>query len=227
MIEKLERIVGETGRAYAKRVLLYNIINLNLKPGQEIQETELCKILELSRTPIHESLLNLSLQKLVDIYPQKGTFVALIDIDYVEAVRFNRYVLESAVVKLACETDIDRHLVDNLEENIVLQHLYLKNKNYSKLLQLDKGFHQAIFALCHKEIEYTLLEDMMPHFDRERMLSFEALAPEQIVEDHVNIIEAIKSKNAELAGQLMESHLSRAVMDQLQLLEQYPEYFKK
>lgn len=226
MIELLERKHGEPARQYAYRVLLYNIVNLNLKPGQEILETELCKLMGVSRTPIHEALLTLSMKKLVDIYPQRGTFVALIDVEYVEAVRFNRYVLESAVVKLACDYEPENPHLENLEENIILQQLYLKSKNFNKLLELDAGFHRNIFALCSKETAYTLLDDMMPHFDRERKLSFEALSTAQIVDDHILILEALKARNKDEAGRLMERHLSRALADQQRLCEEYPHYFK-
>jgi DNA-binding GntR family transcriptional regulator len=227
MIEKMDRWQGEPARQYAQRVLLYNIVNLNLKPGQEISESELSALLGVSRTPIHESLLNLSLRKLVEIYPQKGTFVALIDIEYVEAVRFNRFVLESAIVELACENDINANCINKLEKNITLQQFHLGNSNYTEMLQLDKEFHQTLFELCNKEIAYTLLEDMMPHFDRERKLSFEAFTPAQIVEDHIQIVNAIKNKDKVNARQLMEAHMTRALVDQQYLRRQYPQYFKK
>lgn len=223
----MERWQGEPARQYAQRVLLYNIVNLNLKPGQEISESELSALLGVSRTPIHESLLNLSLRKLVEIYPQKGTFVALIDIEYVEAVRFNRFVLESAIVELACEYDINTNCLNKLEKNITLQQFYLGNSHYTEMLQLDKEFHQTLFELCNKEIAYTLLEDMMPHFDRERKLSFEAFTPAQIVEDHIKIVNAIKNRDKVNARQLMEAHMTRAVVDQQYLRRQYPQYFKK
>lgn len=227
MIEMMERWQGEPARQYAQRVLLYNIVNLNLKPGQEISESELSPLLGVSRTPIHESLLNLSLRKLVEIYPQKGTFVALIDIDYVEAVRFNRFVLESAIVELACEENINYNCLSRLEKNVELQKFYLGNNNYAEMLSMDKEFHQLLFELCYKEITYTLLEDMMPHFDRERKLSFAVFTPKEIVEDHIKLLDAIKRKDKKEARQLMESHLTRAVVDQQRLRQHYPHYFKK
>ena len=114
----LERLPRETGRDYALRVLKENIINLELAPGSLVSENELSAMLGLSRTPVREALIELSKVKIVDIYPQKGSAVALIDYDLIEEARFMRNLLESAVVELVCEMATPQDIVmlkSNLE----------------------------------------------------------------------------------------------------------------
>lgn len=98
----LARRMRETGREYALRNLKDNIIHLELKPGSMVSENELAAQMGLSRTPVREALMELSKVRLVDVYPQRGSAVALIDHDLVEEARFMRGVLEGAVVELDC-----------------------------------------------------------------------------------------------------------------------------
>lgn len=98
----LARRLRETGRDYALRNLKDNIIHLELKPGSMVSENELAAQMGLSRTPVREALMELSKVRLVDVYPQRGSAVALIDYDLVEEARFMRSVMECAVVELVC-----------------------------------------------------------------------------------------------------------------------------
>ena len=68
----LDRLSAENARTYALRVLQYNIINLELVPGSTVSENELSAILNLSRTPVREALIELSKVGLVEIQPQRG-----------------------------------------------------------------------------------------------------------------------------------------------------------
>jgi len=56
------------------------IINLNFIPGLNISEKEISEKFKVSRTPVREAFVRLSQEGLLNIYPQKGTFVSLIDL---------------------------------------------------------------------------------------------------------------------------------------------------
>ena len=68
------------------------ILNLEYKPGQMISETEISEMLNVSRTPVREVFIRLSYEKLINIYPQKGTFVSLIDLHFVEESVYMRQI---------------------------------------------------------------------------------------------------------------------------------------
>ena len=72
-------------------------------------------ILNLSRTPVREALIELSKVGLVEIQPQRGSYIAKIDYELIEESRFMRLVLENAVLKLACES-ISQEYMDKLKE---------------------------------------------------------------------------------------------------------------
>ena len=94
---------SETGREYVLRILKENIVMLELEPGSRISENELAAEIGVSRTPVREALIELSKSKIVEIYPQRGSYVSRIDWGLVEEAQFMRVTLEKAVIRLACQ----------------------------------------------------------------------------------------------------------------------------
>ncbi|MGB9840258.1 GntR family transcriptional regulator [Thermovenabulum sp.] len=225
MLEILKRYPKENAREFVIRVLYHNIIYLNLKPGQQVSESEIASLLGVSRTPVREAFIELSKTSLVEIYPQKGTYISKIDLDLVEESRFARSILEKAVIKLVCGTITEDYLMF-LEDNVRLQELAVKRKDYKELLLLDNKFHEIIFKACKKELTFNLIRSMMSHFDRIRILNFAVMDMQRTVNDHKNILKAIKERNEKKAEELMEEHLTRVIYDQNYLKQLYPEYFK-
>ena len=214
-----KRYGRETGREYALRVLKENIVMLELEPGSRISENELASEIGVSRTPIREALIELSKSKIVKIYPQKGSYVSLIDWELVEEALFMRLTLEKAVVRLACQ-GIEEEKIQELEKNVKLQKFYIDNNEAGELLELDNQFHKELFAITNKIHIYRLMSVMMLHFDRLRTLRTKA------VEDHLKILEAIRNKRPLEGEQVMERHLTRYIIDEKIVKEKYPQYFE-
>ena len=76
----------ENNRAYAYRILRKNIMNSQLQPGCQLSEAELSEHLVMSRTPIHEALMMLKGEWLVDVLPQRGSIVSKISITSTRAM---------------------------------------------------------------------------------------------------------------------------------------------
>ena len=220
-----ERLLKETGREYALRMLKDNIIHLDLIPGSMLSENELSAEMNLSRTPVREALIELSKVKIVEIYPQKGSAVSLIDYDIREEARFMRNVLECAVVELACKSPSKEDLL-KLQENVRLQEFYMENRSSERLLELDNELHQMLFHMTGKDQVYQLMDSITIHFDRIRSMSLEAVKELKLVSDHHAIVEAIVAQDSDKAKTLMEKHLSRYKIDEKALRDKYPGYFK-
>lgn len=219
-----ERLSGETAKAYALREISDNIINLELKPGALVSENELAKMLGVSRTPIREALQELQNSKLIEVLPQRGSFVAGISFEAVEEAAFLRRILEIAIVDELCDR-IDDEQIGILEENVGLQEYYLNNGMSSRIMELDNEFHHALFSMCEKENIYKMTRSMMGHFDRMRVLSLHSIKDIKIVSDHRAILEAIKTGNKEKARADMEKHLMRYRFDKEELEKRFPDYF--
>ncbi|NOU88386.1 FCD domain-containing protein [Paenibacillus sp. LMG 31460] len=203
-----------------------DILKLILLPGDRISEKEISDKFKVSRTPVRESFLQLSQEGLLDIYPQKGTCVSLIDLNLVEEARFMRENLEIAVIKLACE-NFSQEKLFSLEMNLKMQEICMQEKNHAQLFQLDEGFHQTIFEECKKSNIWLMIQQMNLPFHRIRMLRLATdFNWENIYHQHVMIVEAIKNKKPEVAVKVIQEHLTMVVFDKEKLKKEFPSYFK-
>ena len=75
------------------------IISLQLPPGEPLSENELAQELGVSRTPVRESLILLREEGLVQVYPQIGSFVSLVDLGRVSEAQFVREAIECASLR--------------------------------------------------------------------------------------------------------------------------------
>lgn len=220
----LERQPAENARTYAIRVLLYNIISLELLPGSAISENELSAVMNLSRTPVREALIELSKMSLVQIFPKRSSYVSKIDYDLIEESRFIRLVLENAVLKLVC-CDISPRFLSKLKANLELQEMAGETLNADKLFELDNEFHRLLFESAGKNRTYEIIHSQMVHFDRLRTLSLKTVKQAKTIEDHKNIVHAVELHDSELAEFLITRHLTRHQVEKSELISLYPDYF--
>lgn len=221
-----KRLPRETGRDYALRTLKDNIIRLELEPGSMVSENELAAEMGLSRTPVREALIELSKVKIVEIYPQKGSVVSLVDYSLVEESQFMRNVLECAVVELDCSMAGPEDL-NKLRENIRLQAFYVESQHTDDmLLELDNQFHKTLFDIAQKPQVFTMMRNIAIHFDRVRNITLQDVTPPSIIQAHKGIVEAIAMRDPATAKTRMERHLNeyRAVEESVR--QRYPHYFK-
>ena len=67
------------------RTLRRAILKGELKPGERLMEVQLANRLGVSRTPVREAVIQLSEEsRIIEVFPQKGMRIALIDVDMVE-----------------------------------------------------------------------------------------------------------------------------------------------
>jgi len=218
-------------RNFSTRDLVYeklkeSIIKLELKPGQSVSEKEISELLNVSRTPVREAFVRLAQEELLEVYPQRGTFISLIDLDHVEEVRFIRELLERASAKLAAENPEKVDFV-TLKENLQRQRFCMDEKNYMKLFELDEEFHYIISIGAEKPRIWSVLQNFNAHLNRIRMLSLAANYNwEQILSQHLEIADAIEKGEPQRADEAMGEHLRKLRFELDSLKEEYPTYFK-
>lgn len=224
-LECLDSIKGESAREYAYRILKFNILNLYLEPGHPISENEIGERLNISRTPVREAFIRLAQDKLLDIYPQKGTNVSKINLDYVEEGWFTRITLESAIVGLLCENFVTEELIKDLEENLYMQDYYSSKKDLFKLMSMDEAFHRLLYKACKKERTCTIIEGLNYDYYRTRVLSLSSIIKlETLLVQHMDIKNAILEKDRVRAMKAMEEHLNSVKFDEEILKRDYPEF---
>lgn len=216
---------NESNREYALRVIRENIISLDIVPGSMIGEQEIAEKLDISRTPVHEALLELSKSKIVDILPQKGCHVSMINSKLIEESVFIRMTIELAIIEHACAIATEQD-IRILEENVKLQKFYVENFSTEKIMDLDNEFHRYLYEMTNKRQCYYMIQLMGIHFDRIRNLSLHTIKNLKIVDDHSAIFDAIAAHDAPKAKELLHKHLSRQQVDMQIIKKQYGEYFE-
>ncbi|MDR1535733.1 MAG: GntR family transcriptional regulator [Planctomycetota bacterium] len=208
MLNLLPRLPKEKARDYAIRVLRENIISLALEPGARVSENDLAVEMGLSRTPIREALTELGNYGIINTLPQHGNFIAKIDYRQIEEARFVRLALETAVVREACDLASQSDW-DEFAVNLHVQKMYADNGNAQKLLEMDDQFHRSIFVICDKILTYDMMRKLSVHADRVRQLSLATLKDLGVVEDHLEILAALKARDKDRAQAVMIRHLTR------------------
>src|SRR5438067_10859738 len=93
-------------RAYA--ALRDRLISLAVAPGAPIDEDALTRELGVGRTPVREAVRRLALERLVVVYPRRGTFAAAINITSLSDITDVRVQLEAhAAERAALRSDGD------------------------------------------------------------------------------------------------------------------------
>jgi Transcriptional regulators len=226
-METLSRLPQESTREYVFRSLKQNMMNFKLAPGTAMSEQEVADLLKVSRTPVREAFIRLSQEGLLDIVPQKGTYVSYIDLESVEESKFLRETLETAIMEIACKSFPDEQLFE-LQSNVILQELCYKEKNSARFYELDEALHRLIFEGCKKARIWATMQQLHAHYNRVRMLNV-AGGHEVFVllEQHKMLVQAIREKNVALGIKTIKQHLNKVRFDLKDLLEDYPEYFRQ
>lgn len=217
----------ESTREFVYRFLKTNIMHLRMPPGTALTEQDIATLLSVSRTPVREAFIQLSQEHLLDIVPQKGTYVSLIDLDSVEESKFLRETLEKTVIKIACRQFPADKLFE-LQSCISIQELCLQEHNYLKFYELDEQLHRTIFAGCQKARIWNAMQQMNTHYNRVRLLNLASnLDFNELLQQHKNLVQAIREQDVTLGSKTIALHLNRVKLDLIELSREYPGYFRQ
>lgn len=183
------------------------IVSLELEPGSLINEAELMRRLGFGRTPIREALRTLSSEKLVDVYPRRGMFVASVDVQNLSSISEVRAVLEIKAASLAAlrSTQVDRDITISL----IAQIDEIKgDPNMTKLIQLDQRIHRHIYQCTHNPFLEETLERYYGHALRIWFLALDHVENlSDAVIEHRALLKAIRDNDAAAAALAMQNHV--------------------
>lgn len=203
------------------------ILCLRFKPGEELNLQLLTEQLQVSRSPVRDALMRLAGDNLVDIFPQRGTRVSLINLKQVEEERFLRKSLEeSAVKKLIYQgKEDDWHA---MERAIADQVDAMGKSDFVLFLEADDAFHQAIFEAIGMGRIWKIIKGQGGNYHRIRLLSFyEKNVIANIIDEHRRMLAALQAKAVDTILALQNNHLSKLLQETESIVAHYPTYFTK
>jgi DNA-binding GntR family transcriptional regulator len=219
------RLPRGTAREQTLETLRRDIIALHLPPGTALSENELAASLGVSRTPVRESLILLQDEGLVQVYPQVGTFVSLVDPERVSEAQFIREAIECSSLQ---SVTLPVGAVDAaaLAENLHRQGLAAERDDAEAFFELDEDFHRTLLRLAGHESAWRTVTSQKAHLDRARRLSLGNLRPmTALVEQHRSVADALVAGDRESAVENLRAHLRDIFDDVAAIRAARPELF--
>lgn len=207
------------------RFLRQAIVSLAMPPGAVIVEKEITQRLEISRTPVRDAIRLLADERLVDIKPQSGTYVALIDRHQLEQGRLIRRALEVEGIRQAA-LHVDEAALERLQDLVTLQERAAARGRHAEFIFQDDAFHRAISELSGFEGLWPTINRSKAHLDRVRHLSTPlSQHSSKAIAQHRAVIKALASGDCERAAKAMTHHLDDAYGRLSVVLRKHAEMF--
>lgn len=199
----------------ARQAIRDAILNGRLKSGEIYNEKAMAADLGISRTPVHEALLELAVIGLVSFLPRRGIIINDYDPRDIHDIFQIRQALELWVIG---EVAGRRPPVDmtGLELSITNQEKALADDDYLAFMEADRSFHTVLVVEVDNPRMLAILDGIR---DQVQVMGLGALARigrgGEVVKEHQRIIDAIRAGDVTEARQAMAVHLenSRAAVD--------------
>jgi DNA-binding GntR family transcriptional regulator len=198
-----------------------------LTAEDRLSEQALSRRYGVSRTPIREALGRLRDDRLVQVVPQHGTYVARISIQAISDAHFIREALECAAIRPAAEQAGDEDIVA-LEENIRDQERVSESGDLDAWYLLDDAYHRYLCDLSGHGAVWPVSERAKSHLNRLRRLSLSLpdYMPEMVVE-HREIATAVGDRDPDGAERALRHHLRMVLREIPRIREEHPDYFEE
>nr|WP_297459671.1 GntR family transcriptional regulator [uncultured Halomonas sp.] len=208
------------------RVLRQSIIRMVLSPGQALSEKEIADTFDVSRQPVRESFIRLSEAGLVEVRPQRGTYVVRVSQAAVLEARFVREAVEVAVAKSAAERGLDDAVIAELYDLIERQKRCAAPHDYDRFFLLDEAFHRTLSLGAGHHAAWRVTEEVKAQLDRVRYLSVPETTPlPKLIDQHTRIVETIAERNVEAAEVSMRAHQREILQSLPELVGRFPDMF--
>ncbi|MEI2264911.1 GntR family transcriptional regulator [Erwinia sp. CGal63] len=207
--EKEEGTGRRHGGRYIYEELRRQILTLQLKHGEQLDEISLATAFGLSRSPVRDAMARLVSEGLVTILPNRTAIVTPFAIeefpDYITALD----LVQRAVTRLAAIHRSDDDIRDIEAANEAYMEMVYKG-DFSAMTERNKEFHLAIARAAGNNYLAAYYDKLLSEGQRIQHLQFDFMtrqdAPSKLGRDHDDLIAAIKAGEAENADRMAHEH---------------------
>ncbi|AWH88551.1 GntR family transcriptional regulator [Limnobaculum parvum] len=208
------------------RLLRQEIVDCTIRPGTLLSEKEISTRFNVSRQPVREAFIKLSETGLVQILPQRGTFVMKISAKRVSDGRFIREAVEIAIIRRAALAVTPEHLMQ-LKHNLHRQELAASNKRIKEFLELDDEFHRTFTQIINCPMAWETIETIKATMDRVRFMSLADVSPpESLIEQHYKIYNGLEKRDPDAAEAAMKQHLGEMISTVTTISQRNTDWFE-
>lgn len=209
------------------RILRLEIVRCLIPPGTPLSEKEVSLRFNVSRQPVREAFIKLSDTGLVQIRPQRGTWVSKISVSHVINGGFVREAIERAVAKRAVGKITNTDLY-TLEHILNQQRIAIDEGQTDDFFQLDDKFHQQLALIADCSLAWETVENIKATMDRVRYMSLDHVSPpEMLLKQHLDIFNALRAHDEKLVDAAMHHHLHEISQSILQIQQENRDWFSE
>lgn len=207
--------------------ILDRIISLKLSPGSKISENKICEEYNVSRSVIRHIFARLAQINFLTVYPQRGTYVNYIDLEYIRNALLIRLSIEKEILYRFMQKEDKSDIITKMKENMKQQEkFYHENEYLIEFKELDEEFHNYIIMSVENNAILPLINDHLLHISRWRNVYIKSgYKLSKLIDEHKSILEAIEANDTERALRCMNNHID-TVSGIASLDPEYLSYFK-
>jgi len=213
-----------------------DIVLLRMLPGQRLSENSLAERFGTSRTPVRAALIHLVEEGLIDVRPQRGTFVSRISMKAVERARFVRRALEIAIIRKAALDGMPMDCIAAIRESLIRQEALSRRlaegadpRSVAESFTLaDDDFHRGFARGIGLEDIWQVIEREKAQFDRIRFLSLPQATPiDVLIGQHRAMLDAVVKGDLPAAVAAVCAHMNEVLKVAKKLAERNRDLFAK
>jgi DNA-binding GntR family transcriptional regulator len=183
------------------------VVSGTLEPGQHLVETELARVLGVSRQPVREALHRLQAEGWVDLRPNQGAFVHVPTEQEVDQLLDVRELLEAETARLAAVTATPEGAA-RLRAIWHEGEAAVESGDVGSVVAANNAFHAAVATMAGNQV----LADLIEIVGRRVRWYYRLVVPARGREswtEHQELIVAIEGHDEERAVMIARRHTER------------------
>ena len=215
-LTNIDEIQAKSQTEQAYEYLKREILNCELPPGQQIYEKQLSSELPWGRTPIHEALLLLKNDNLIDIYPRKGMQIKEYTTESIHELYQIRKLLEPSIAQAYKQVYSKAKLLEY--ESFFTHSDSLTDSDYYRL---DVQFHTYLINITQNSLLIRLWDEVMLHQYRLAMYAIKLNTTFRSDNDpqHKMIIEALIREDDQGIQQSLITHINYSLISSMRAVQ--------
>lgn len=186
------------------------IITCTLSPGQQINQGEIAKKLQMGITPVREALTRLAHEGLVTVLPRYGYLVSPITLTDLNELFEYRVILETAAVKMAIQKASDQQLLA-LSAMADFTYHYKEIEDHAKFLSRNAEFHSAVAALANNRRLSESLSSVLDQLTRFFHMGLNLRdSAEEMRTEHIDLARALRERDESKAEEVVRRQIDRS-----------------
>jgi DNA-binding GntR family transcriptional regulator len=178
------------------------IVKGDLQLGEQVSEAQLAALMGVSKTPVREALVRLQGQGLVQIHPQRGTFVFRLSPEEVSHLCRFRVMVETEALRAAMASERAR-LIKGFRQCVKEMKGAEAAQDLPALARIDMAFHWNMFEACPSQYVVSAYELL-----RSQLTALRYRSPiTNAVKSHQVLVDAVGDGDVEAACALLTEHI--------------------